>query len=198
MSTAARPYGLLPVRRADGMPYSGATERIKMTNSYGTSIFKGDVVQIVAAGTLEKVSNVGTNADPFPVNTIGVFMGCEYTDPNTSQKLFRNFWTASTSATDNYAYVVTDPMVLFQIQSDDAVPQTALGINIGVNQTAGSTLTGVSAVAADFATIAVTNTLGFKIVGFVDAPGSTVGDAFTDILVKFNPLSHGLTNGTGL
>jgi hypothetical protein len=52
--------------------------------------------------------------------------------------------------------------------------------------------------AADPTTIDVTNTIAFKIVDFVDSTTSEVGDTYTDLLVKFNPLSHAYTNGTGI
>jgi len=48
------------------------------------------------------------------------------------------------------------------------------------------------------ATAATTATVAFKLVDFVNAPGSTVGDAFTDVIVKFNPSSHAYTAGLGL
>ena len=47
----------------------------------------------------------------------------------------------------------------------------------------------------------ITNTTAgwaFRIVDFVDAPGSAVGDAYTDVIVKFNPGSHSYTNQTGI
>ena len=51
----------------------------------------------------------------------------------------------------------------------------------------------VTLVSLDIATKNTTATIAFKIVGFVDAPGSEVNDAFTDVIVKFNPSSHSMT-----
>jgi hypothetical protein len=46
---------------------------------------------------------------------------------------------------------------------------------------------------------AVTTTAAFRVVGFPNVQGfSTVGDAFTDILVKFNPGYHSYSNAVGL
>ena len=36
---------------------------------------------------------------------IGVFLGCTYTDPNSKQKLFSQYWPAGTVASDAKAYV---------------------------------------------------------------------------------------------
>jgi hypothetical protein len=57
-------------------------------------------------------------------------------------------------------------------------------------------VTGNSTTALD-ATVATT-TQGFRVVGFVDSPNSQVGDAFTDVLVKFNIAQHSYTNATGI
>jgi len=199
MATTAAPYGLKAVNLVGGQPYAGSTRLLKIASGYASNIFNGSVVSVVAAGTVEIVSEVGSNADPFPAGTVGVFVGCSYTDPNTKQKLFKQYWPSGTVASDAVAYVIDDPDVVFQIQADDTLAQTALGINIPVvNPTAGDTVTGNSTMAADASAIAVTNTLAFKIIDFVDSTTSSVGDTYTDVLVKFNPLSHAYTNGTGI
>ena len=199
MATTAAPYGLKAVNLIGGQPYAGSTRQIKIASGYAANIYNGSVVSVVAAGTVEIVSEVGSNADPFPAGTVGVFVGCSYTDPNTKQKLFKQYWPSGTVASDAVAYVIDDPDVVFQIQADDTLAQSALGINIPVvNPTAGSTTTGNSTMAADASAIAVGATLAFKIVDFVDSTTSSVGDTYTDILVKFNPTSHAYTAGTGI
>ena len=199
MATTAAPYGLKPVNLIGGQPYAGSTRQIKIASGYDTNIFNGSVVSIVTAGTLEIVTTIGSNSSVFPAGTVGVFVGCSYTDPSTKQKLFSQYWPSGTVASDAVAYVIDDPDVVFQIQADDTLDQTALGINIPVvNPTAGSTTTGNSTMAADASAIAVTATLAFKVIDFVESTTSEVGDAKTDILVKFNPTSHAYTAGTGI
>jgi len=199
MATTAAPYGLKAVNLVGGQPYAGSTRLVKIASGYAADIFNGSVVSVVAAGTVEIVDELGTNASQFPAGTLGVFVGCSYTDPSTKQKLFSQYWPTGTVASDAVAYVIDDPDVVFQIQADEAVVQAALGSNIGVaNPTVGSTVTGNSTMAADPTTVDVTNTIAFKIVDFVDSTTSSVGDTYTDLLVKFNPLSHAYTNGTGI
>ena len=182
-----------------GQPFAGSTRQLKIASGYASDIFNGSVVSIVAAGTVEIVNEVGTNADAFVAGTVGVFVGCTYTDPNTKQKLFSQYWPSGTVASDAMAYVVDDYDCVFQIQADDTLAQSALGINIPVvNPTAGSTVTGNSTMAADASVIAVTDTLAFKIIDFVNSTTSEVGDTYTDVLVKFNPKSHAYSNGTGI
>ena len=199
MATTAAPYGLKAVNLVGGQPYAGSTRLVKIASGYASNIFNGSVVSVVAAGTVEIVNELGTNASQFPAGTLGVFVGCSYTDPSTKQKLFSQYWPTGTVASDAVAYVIDDPDVVFQIQADDTLAQSALGINIPVvNPTAGSTTTGNSTMAADASAIDVTDTIAFKIVDFVVSTTSSVGDAKTDVLVKFNPKSHAYSNGTGI
>ena len=200
MATTAAPYGLRPVNLIGGLPYSGSTRLIKIASAYGTNIFYGDIVSILAAGTIAKVTATGADGttNAFPAGVVGVFLGCTYTDPNLKYKVFKQYWPASTVATDAYAYVVDDPNVVFQAQADEAVAQTALGANICVVQTAGSTTTGDSAVALDGSSVNTSTFLPFRVVGFVDGPFSAVGDTYTDCLVKFNAGIHSYTSGTGI
>ena len=180
MSTSATPYGFRPVGLLGGGDWSNSIRHIKLTNSYGTSIFYGDVVKVVATGTVEKDSGTTT------MTPVGIFVGCSYTDPGSSQPTYSQMWTASTSATDIMAYVVDDPDVVFQAQGDATLAQTALGNNVAVVQTAGSTSIGTSKNAIDSSTINTTKTLPVRIIGFIDGPNSSVGDTYTDVLCKFN------------
>lgn len=181
MATAAAPYGFRPVGSLSGGSYAGKVRLIKMTNSYGSTLFYGDPCTLVTAGTVERIG--ATNAGPI----LGIFLGCTYTDPSSRQPTFRNCWIASTTATDNFAYVVDDPDVIFAVQSNATVAQTAQGLNIGVSAVSGgSTITGMSNLAADGANMATTTALPFKIIGFQKLPTSAIGDAKTDILVTIN------------
>jgi len=200
MASTAAPYGLKPVNLIGGQPYAGSTRQIKIASGYNTNIFNGSVVSIVTAGTLEIVTTVGSNSSVFPAGTVGVFVGCSYTDPNSKQKVFAQYFPANTVASDAVGYVVDDPDVVFQVQADASVAQAGLGANAPLaavqSTSTGSTVTGNSTSALD-ATVATT-TQAFRIVDFVDSPNSQVGDAFTDVLVKFNIAQHSYTNATGI
>ena len=104
---------------------------------------------------------------------------------------------ASLAADDISAYVVDDPYLEMKMQGDASLAQTALGNNVAVVQTAGSTTIGRSKNAVDSSTIATTNTLPLRIMQFIDGPDSSVGDSFTDVIVKFN-VGHQLDNTTGV
>ena len=201
MATTASPYGLKAVNHIGGTPYAGSTRLLPIASGYATNIYNGSVVAIVPAGTVEIVTDLGNNADAFPAGVIGVFVGCTYTDPNLGTAVFRQNWPTGTVADDAQAYIVDDPDVIFMAQADGAVTQADLGQNnnfAAVQATdTGDTTTGNSNSAVS-STTATTATIAFRIVDFVDSPTSTVGDAFTDLLIKFNAGIHSYDNATGI
>lgn len=193
MAATASPYGLRPVNMQGGQPMSHGLRLYKIASAYATSIFYGDVVRIGTNGFLEKMADA-TNPSILPV---GVFLGVEYED-DAMGLLHRQMWTASTATKANkpiWGYVCDDPDALFEIQADGPITQAMLGANADLIQTAGSTFTGNSAVALDSTTPAATATMPMRIVDFVNRPGSSVGDAFTDVVVRFNLHIHRSTTG---
>lgn len=199
MATTAAPYGLRPINLIGGQVYSGSTRLLPIASGQTTNIFFGDIVAIDATnGTIVKVTNVGSNADQFPAGVVGVFLGCTYTDPTLKYKLNSQYWPTGTVASDAQAYVCDDPDALFQIQANGQVAQTSLGANFPVIQTAGSTTTGDSKIALNAAGGNTTSTIGLRLVDFVNGPFSTVNDAFTDCIVKFNFGQHSYYNATGV
>jgi hypothetical protein len=205
MASTNSPYGLRPINLLGGQSYAGSTRLYAIPASFAVSIQYGDPVIIVntgsTRGTLARF-NATTTATTVTstgggFGFVGVFVGCTFTDP-TFGKVFRQTYTAGNTATDIQAYVVDDPDALFQVQADDTLAQTALGCNASLIQTvAGSgganTISGVS---LDASSIATTATLPVRIVDFVDSTTSTIGDAFTDVIVRINTHFH-RTGNTG-
>jgi hypothetical protein len=192
MATSATPNGAEPSGTCSSSgSFTGKVVHIKIASAYNTAIFYGDFVKLVTAGTIEL--DTGTAA----LTSIGIFMGCKYTDPNSNQMTFNQTWPASTSASDAAGYVLIDPDALFKMQGDATIAQTGLGANFSVIQTAGSTTIGRSKNACDASTVATTNTFPIRLVDFVDGPKSSVGDTYTDAIYRFNA-GHQLTNTTGI
>jgi len=207
MATTATPYGLKPVKRADGMPYAGATSSYLIDPAgFADNIFNGQVVYINANGYINIVTGTGADAttNAWPAGSsgtsgaIGVFVGCEYVNAQ-GQVIFSQYYPASTTGVVK-AYVVDDPNVLFQAQLDGVADQSDIGANTffaasqvnGSGDSVGSTTTGNSTSALDATT--VTTTAAFRIVAFA----SPASDAFPDVLVKINPSWHSMTVNVGL
>jgi hypothetical protein len=195
MAIVAAPSGAEPVGTLSASgSFTGKVRHIKIASAYDTSIFYGDFVNLVAAGTVEKAAVTTTVV----AGTVGIFVGCAYTDPTTKQPTFSQFWPADNAATDAVAYVADDPKLVFQMQADEAIAQTGLGNNVAAVSTAGSTDIGRSRNALDGGSVAVTATLPLRIVDFVDGPDSAVGDAFTDCIVTWLPGSHAYDTALGV
>ena len=206
MSSTAAPYGLRPVKRADGLPYAGAvTHYLIDPAGESTNLFYGQVVNLGSDGYIALSTGTGadgtTNSLPGSgtlTGSLGVFVGCSYVN-SSGQLVFSQYYPsayAAPSGTAITAFVVDDPNVLFQAQLDGSGVQTILGTNTffaaAQSTSTGSTTTGNSTSALD-ATI-VTTTAAFRIVDFV----SPRSDAYPDVLVKFNPGYHCFTNAVGV
>jgi hypothetical protein len=202
MAATATPYGLRAVNELGGLPYAGSTRSFLIDPAgYNVNIFNGSIVAVNTAGYLNIVTTVGSTAgDIFPAGTIGVFVGCTFVNAQ-GQQIFSQYYPANTTGVVS-ALVIDDDRTVFQVQAAGTLGQTALGMNAVLNAvqstSTGSTRTGNSTTAISIS-VASTATFGLKIVGFVDKQGfSEVGDAFTDVLVKFNVGSHAYNTGLGV
>jgi len=113
--TVSAPYGFKPVNRLDGLPYSGATRKLPIANAYAQNIFYGDVVQLSSGTVVRSSMSAASSPGTAVAGTLGIFLGCSYTSPSTGQKLFAQYYPASTAANDIEAIVVDDPRALMKV-----------------------------------------------------------------------------------
>ena len=186
-------FGLKPVRMMGGSPYSGGQSRYRIAANYGTNIFQGDLVAQVTGGGIELHADGGT------VPIVGVFNGCMFTDPTTSEQVFSNHYPASTNASDIIAFVHDDPNTVFEILADDTFPVADLFGNFDIVYTnSGSTTTGISGAELDVTTGATTTSLPLKAIDISQDPeNSDVGSANTNVLVVIQNHIAGV-KGAGL
>ena len=182
--TVSAPYGLKPINLIGGQVFAGATRQIPIASGSGTSIFYGDVVSLNTGGTLSRTATTATGS------VIGVFLGCQYTNPTTKQLLQTQYYPAGTVASDIVAYVCDDPDTLFKVAvvsgttTMSGVTRAAVGQNTSYVINAGSTNTGDSACAV-LATTDTETTLPFRIVDVVPETANAAG-SYTEVIVKFN------------
>jgi hypothetical protein len=202
MASTNSPYGLRPINLLGGQSFAGSTRLYAILSGYSVAIQYGDPVILFAGG-----SGVGGVVRRFSATTtattatnsatlLGVFVGCSYTDP-VYGKVFRQNYPGSITASDLQAYVVDDPDTLFQAQFNGSAAQYYLGSNCGLIQTvAGSTSANInSGVSLNLSTATDTATLPIRVVDFVNSTTSTVGDSFTDVIVRIN--THFMRTTTG-
>lgn len=191
MASVASPYGFRPVGTLTG-PYNGQIRKYKISGNSTNTIFQGDLVSYDGTNAGCVVREAGTATS----KPLGVFMGCEFTNPTTNQFLQSPYWP-NNGATDAYAFVADNPWLVMQVQSAGSVALTNFNKNVAISTyAAGSTLTGISRVTVG-SSPATTGTLPLRIIGFVNGPDSAAGDSFTDLLVTFNTGSH-VTGTTGI
>lgn len=174
------PYGLLPQNLIGGQVFAGSTRMYNIQYGYATSIFYGDFV-VLSRGFATRASvSTGSSLN----QTVGIFLGCTYTNPTTKQKLFSQYWPASTAAGDCQAYILDDPDAVFKAvvcSSGTTVASGAMamiGTNLSAIDNTGSVNTGNSAnaILAPTAT-PVTTTLPLRMVGLVQETAVALGTA---------------------
>ena len=186
-------FGLRPIGRVGGTPYTGGQNRYRIAANYGTAIFQGDMVMQVTGGTVEIHADGGT------VPIVGVFNGCQFTDPTTGEQRFSNSYPASTNASDLIAFIIDDPMVVFEVQADAAFPVADLFGNFDVvYTTAGSTTTGISGAELKVTDGGTATTLSLKAIDISEDPeNSDVASANTNVKVVIQNHIFGV-KGAGL
>lgn len=191
MANVSRINGFRPRRHINGSPWNGQTKMFYIPASDGTAVFRGDVVVGVGtAGTAGKVV-AGQNVEGVAIctvattgttgqNIVGVVTDF-LVDPTNLSLKYR------VASTDRIALVCVDPTVVYECQ-EDGVSANLAEANIldlvAFTTTAGSTVTGNSAMALDSDNAGTTVTLPFKILGLVKRIDNAFGLASTD-LAKF-------------
>jgi len=191
--TVSAPYGFQAINRVDGTPYAGQTRLIPIASTYNTAIFAGDLVKIVAAGTIEKFTGTTTGSPS------GVFVGVQYV--NSVSQFTPAQYYPGTSVTEAFAIVVDDPLAAFKVAVTNvssvmsSAARAAVGSNMSVLAGTGDTATGNSGASVLAGSEANTAGLVVRVIDTVDET-KTAADTFVEIVVKIN--LHQYNNTTGV
>ena len=177
MANANGSFGLRPIAKlgsnANSTGASGYT-LYEIANGNTNAIYQGSPVIPLSTGYIDIVGAAAGGT----VGLLGVFWGCEYVSSTTGEKIFSNQWPGS-GADSNHpikAFVYDDPMQLYAIASDASLTSKAtmrghVFANANFSSgTSGSTTTGISSAALAVSTIATTNTLNLRIMGWQEDP----------------------------
>ena len=184
--TVDAPYGMVPVNLLGGQVYAGQTREIPIGQNETTAIFFGDVVTLNSAGNATKVTTTAT------ATTIGVFLGCTYIDPNTSQPVYKQYYPGGINVAGMLAYVQDDPDQLYKVAVVSTgttignLTRAAVGKNVSLVQNSGSTTNGNSRNAV-LNTTDTETTLPIRVVDVV--PETAVAGfpgSYTEVIVRFN------------
>jgi hypothetical protein len=172
MSATNAPFGMRPAFHPSGLDRAQALAN-GIVSGYSSDILKGQPVKYVTGGTIEQV----TSTEAF----VGAFAGVEWTD-TTGRRRVSNYWPANTAYQTGscVAYFYNDPNIVYEIQADGAVAQSAVGDEANFsNLTAGSTTTGLSQCTLSASLAGANNEAQMRIVDLAPIPGNAWGDSFT-------------------
>jgi hypothetical protein len=192
--TVSAPYGFQPVNRQDGMPYAGATTQYGI-KSVSTTIFNGDLV-LIADGV---VKSTATSTSEITVAnqanlTAGVFVGCQYVNTQ-GQTVQAQYYPGNAAASSAIAYVVVDENAAYKVAVTNgsgvmsSTTTKAIGVNLVVDQEAGSVTTGNSGngVVAPSANLGNAATLPVKVIAVVPETAINATNFREVIVVLTNP-----------
>ena len=179
MSATSAPFGLRPAFHPSGLDRAQALAN-GIPSAYSSDILKGQAVLYVAgSGVIEPVNATGDSLS-------GAFAGVEWTD-TTGRRRVSNYWPANTAYQTGscVAYFYNDPNIVYEIQADGSVAQTAIGLDANLsNFAAGSNVTGLSQ-ATMAATPLSTGAQGqLQILDLAPYVDNAWGDAYTIVRVQ--------------
>ena len=147
------PYGVKPVNLIGGQVFAGSTRNLPIQYNYGTAMYYGDLVTLSAGYVVIATYPVSTTN-----TTVGVFLGCYYTNPTTKQRQFAQYYPGNVTAGDITASIGDDPDQVMKV----AVTTTAGGTTIG---SASSILVGANMAGGTQTGSASTGNSGMSVVG---------------------------------
>jgi hypothetical protein len=179
MSSTNAPFGLRPSFHPSGLDRAWSLVD-GIASGYNTAILKGQPVQLNTSGNIVIAAITGA--------FLGAFAGVEWTD-TTGRRRVSNSWPANTAyvAGSCVTYYYQDPAIVYDIQADGSLAQTALGDQCNFSAiTAGSTTTGLSQCTVSTTLAGATATGQMKIIGLTPGVDNAWGDSYTVVQVQVN------------
>jgi hypothetical protein len=189
MANQDKPFGFKLVGNLSGVAQNKVTEyNIESGSTQG--IFSGDPVKMLAGGYIDVADAAGD------VKILGIFRGCKYNDANSKEVVYSAYFPAAQTATgDIVAFVEDNPYNLYEVQCTGSLARAAIGANVDIAYTAGSTVSGQSK--AEIASGATAGTANYRIVGVSrDDQNNELGSANVNMIVKIN--EHAYENDAGV
>ena len=176
MSATSAPFGFRPAYHQMGIDRA---RRYTIASAYSPAIYKGTPVILNTNGTVV----IGTAA----ADLLGIAVGFEFVDA-TGKPTLLNYWPAGQTVLANTtpaAWILDDPNIVYEVQADGSIAQTAVGDQADVSNVGnGSTSTGLSTATLSASLAGVGVQAQFRIVGFSQALDNAPGDAFTVVQVQ--------------
>ena len=205
MANANTPRGLSPVGTITGAAYNEQGRLYAIANDGTNTYAIGDVVKVAGGSDTSGVpyaTKAATTDTP-----VGVIVGIRVSDPGTSlvgTTLALNQIYLPLNSGLRYVFVVDDPSVIFEVESDATGVSAAnvfsnAGLTITANQTTLGQASPLSNTVLDASSIKAIGTSGslalpLQIIGITQAENNAPG-AYAQVLVKWN--KHQFLNPVG-
>ena len=176
MSTTNAPFGLRPSFHPSGLDRAIALPN-GIATTYNTGILKGQPVALSNGNIV-----AATAGSAFQ----GAFAGQEFTDL-TGRRQISNQWLAGTQyqAGSQITYYYSDPNIVYDIQADGSLAQTAIGDQANfTNISAGSTTTGLSQCTISTSLVGSSAVGDLRIINLTPGVDNAWGDAYTVVQVQ--------------
>jgi len=177
MANSNGSFGLRPLNKLGGGANStglSGYSLYEIANGNTDSIYHGQLVIPLASGFIDHTANAAGGT----VSHLGVFQGCEFVSSVTGKPTFSNHWPGS-GADSNHpvkAFIVDDPNQLFVIATDasltskaNARAQVFLNASLSTGIT-GTDSSGLSLGRLAVSTLATTDTLSLRLMGWLEDP----------------------------
>ena len=182
MSSTAQPFGMNPIRHINGKFVPPPMAMLNgIASAYGSDIFNRAPVTLNTNGT---ITATAVNTDFY-----GVFAGWQGVQSATGLLTPAMQWASGTTYSSTppgymYAYVWTDPGIIYEIQANGSLAQTSVGdqadfVNPGAGNTTGSSTAAISTTLAG-----VGNQAQLRIIGLSSRIDNAWGDAYTVVEVQ--------------
>jgi|TARA_R110000803_G_scaffold203491_1_gene269090 hypothetical protein len=170
-------FGLRPISKLGGGANStGVTgyTPYEIANGNTNKLYHGQVVIPLASGYIDQTGNAAGGT----VSHLGVFQGCEYVSSVTGKTTWSNYWPGS-GADSNHpvkAFINDDPSQLYVIATDatwtsKATARASVFLNASLSTgVTGTDATGVSLGRLAISSLATTNSLTLRVMGWVEDP----------------------------
>lgn len=174
-------YGLRPVNHPSSVT-TGKVEKMYINASYGTALFVGEAVTVVAGGS--NAAEVKSGLETHPIGSLREIQKTAAGDGNAITGVIVGFEQSPTgleavhspASTEGVALVITDPAQVYSIQADGAVPASSVGLNaVLIDTNPGSTVTGLAGTELDTTS---------------DAPAADASNQLTIVGISKNPLRN--------
>jgi hypothetical protein len=196
MANILAPFGFRWAKELTGTAPNVQLTMRRISKSNATAIYHGDPVTSQSTGYIAQ-SVEGTTQ----IN--GIFVGCKYISVSQGRTVWMPYWPGSDAQSDPEAYVIDDPQAVFTVQANGgpiALADVQMNANFAIGT--GNTYSGISGASLDASTVATTNTLPFRIIGYAGdgifpavGPGSDPTSAYNWVYVTFNNQDYKVLTG---